>query len=161
VPNGAKSIPRAEKRALAPGFAVRGAIEPFQALQQSGNGGEVPFAASWCCYPSLVQLARDGLDGDKARFAKFANCRTKALGSHVRRPLVSQSTADPATVLQPQALKHPHYGVAMPPTASGARHPSSVQFVRQTTMGNEAGCHKLLDGRQQSKGAGVCSLPIR
>jgi hypothetical protein len=51
--------------------AVRGAIEPFQALQQSGNGSEVQFAASWRCYPSLVQLARDGLDGDNARFSKF------------------------------------------------------------------------------------------
>ena len=70
--------------ALAATLAARDAIEPVKALHQSGNGGEVPFAASWCCYPSLVQLARDGFDGDKARFAKFANCRTKGLGSHVR-----------------------------------------------------------------------------
>jgi hypothetical protein len=93
-------------------LAVRETIEPVKALQQSGNGGAVPFTASWRRYPSLVQLACDGLDGDKARFAKFANCRSKAFGSHVCGPLVSQSIADPAIVRQPQALKHPHYGTS-------------------------------------------------
>jgi hypothetical protein len=47
----------------------------------------VPFAASCRWYPSLVQLAPDGLDGDKAGFPKFTNCRARGLGSHVRDPL--------------------------------------------------------------------------
>jgi hypothetical protein len=45
----------------------------------------------------------------------------------------------------------------MPPTATGARYPPSVQFIRQPTLGNEACRHKLSNDREQSKGAGVCS----
>jgi len=74
------------KTALAAMSAVRGAIESFQALQQSGNGGWVPFAASCCWYPSSVQLSRDGVAGDKARFSKPTNCRAIGLRSHVRDP---------------------------------------------------------------------------
>jgi hypothetical protein len=143
--------------------SARKTIEPVKALQESGNGGEVPYAASWWCYPSLVQLARDGLDGDKACFAKFANCRTKGLGSHVRGPFHCKVIVDP-TMFQrklAQARQHPQYGVAMPVTATGGCNSSSVQFICQLTLGNKASCHKLLNGRQQSKGACVCSLPIR
>ena len=42
------------KTALAAMSVVRGAIELLKALQQSGNHGQVPFAASW----ALVSLAR-------------------------------------------------------------------------------------------------------
>jgi hypothetical protein len=67
--------------------AVRGAIEPIKALQQSGNGGEVPFAAPWRWNPALGQLSRNGLDGDKARLSKVTNCRAKSLSSQVRHTL--------------------------------------------------------------------------
>ena len=127
-------------------LAARDAIEPVKALQQSGNHGQVPFAASWRWYPSLVQLVRDGLDGDKTRFAKFTNCRTKGLGSHVSGPLHRQ----------PHAPKHPHYSGAMPASAKGSRYPSSVQLTRQLTLGNEASRHELPNGRGQSSGTGVC-----
>ncbi len=118
----------------------------------------MPFAAACCWYPALVQLARNGVDGDKACFPKFTNCRAKGLGSHIRDPLACQSIVDPALSRreQAQAGKHPCYGVAMPPTASDAQYPPSVQFIRQPTLGNEACRHKLSNGREQSKGAGVC-----
>jgi hypothetical protein len=106
---------------------VRGAIELLKALQQSGNHGQVPFAASWRWYPSLVQLVPDGLDGDKTRFAKFTNCRTTSLGSHVSGPLDRQ----------PHAPKHPHYSGKMPASAKGSRYSSSVQLTRQLTLGNK------------------------
>jgi hypothetical protein len=70
--------------ALAATLAARYAIEPVKALQQSGNHGQVPFAAPWRWYLSLVQLASDGLDGDKARFPKFTNCRAKGLSARPR-----------------------------------------------------------------------------
>ena len=44
----------------------------------------MPFAALRGWYLLLVQLARHGIDGDKASFLKFTNCRTKGLGSHIR-----------------------------------------------------------------------------
>ena len=131
--------------------------ETIEALQQSGNGGEVPFATSRCCYPSLVQLSRDSLDRDKARFAKSTNCRAKRLSSHVRDPLL-ESIVD--SVLprreQIQALKHPQYSVAMPPTAAGSWYPPPVQFIREPTMGNEACRYEHSNGREQSEGARVC-----
>ena len=55
-----------------------------------------------------------------------------------------------------QARQHPRYGGAMPPPAAGSRYPPSVQFIRESTIGNEACRHKLPNGREQSKGAGVC-----
>jgi len=118
----------------------------------------VPFAAPCRWYPSPVQLARDGTDGDKARFPKLANCRAKGLSSHVRDPLACQSIVDPALSRreQAQARKHPHYGGTMPPTATGARYPPSVQLIRHPTLGNEACRHKLPNGWEHSKGAGVC-----
>src|SRR5216683_6606130 len=118
----------------------------------------MPFAAPCRWYPPLVQLARDGLNGEKARFPKFTNCRAKGLGSHVRDPLACQFIVDPAPSRneQVQTRKHPRYGGLMPPTANGARYPPSVQFIRQPTLGNEACRHKLSNGREQRKGAGVC-----
>src|SRR6266851_4625458 len=123
----------------------------------------MPFAAPCRWYLSLVQLARDGLDGDKARFPKFTNCRAKGLSSHVRDALARQSIVDPVLSRRElaQARKHPRYGGAMPPTANGAWYPPSVQFIRQRALGNEACRHKLPNGREQSKGAGVCCPPTR
>ena len=127
-------------------LAARDAIEPVKALQQSGNHGQVPFAAPWRWYLSLVQLASDGLDGDKARFPKFTNCWAKGLSSHVSDPLDRQR----------HAPKRPPHSVAMPVATTGARNSSSVQFLRQLTLGNEACRHKLPNGREQIKRVGVC-----
>ena len=43
----------------------------------------------------------------------------------------------------------------MPLTAADGRYPSSVQFIRQRMLGNEASRHKHTNGRGQSKGARV------
>jgi hypothetical protein len=146
------------KTALASMLAARDTIEPVKALQQSGNGGQVPFAALWRWYLSLVQLARDATDGDKARSSKFTNCWAKGLSSHVRDPLGCQPIIGPALhrFEVAQARQHPRYGGAMPPPAAGSRYPPSVQFIRESTIRNEACRHKLPNGREQSKGAGVC-----
>jgi hypothetical protein len=50
---------------------------------------------------------------------------------------------------QPQAPKHPHYSGAMPVTATGGRNSSSVQFIRQLMLGNEASRHKRPNGRHR------------
>ena len=98
--------------------SVRAKIEPLQALQQSGNGSEAPFAASWCCYPSLIQLGGDGLDGNKAGFSKLANCWAKGLSSHINDPLACQFAVDPTfRHEQIQASKHPNDSGAMPAAA--------------------------------------------
>ena len=139
-------------------WAARDTIEPIKALQQSGNGGEVPSATSRCCYPLLVQLGRDGLDGDKARFPKFTNCWAKGLSSHVNDPLACQFTVDSTfRHEQIQAPKHPNYSGAMPPTANGARYSPSVQLIRQATLRNEACRDQHSNGRQQNEGAGIRS----
>jgi hypothetical protein len=76
--------------ALAVTLAARDAIEPVKALQQSGNGGEAPLAALCRWYPSLVQLASGGRDGDKAPFRSLrivgptASARTSATRLLVR-----------------------------------------------------------------------------
>ena len=44
----------------------------------------------------------------------------------------------------------------MPPAAQGTCYPSSIQLIRKTEIGSEARCHKFSNGREQSKGAGVC-----
>ena len=44
----------------------------------------------------------------------------------------------------------------MPLTAAGSCYPSSVQLIREPTMGNEACRYEHSNGREQSKGAGVC-----
>ncbi|MEA2909576.1 MAG: hypothetical protein QOJ15_1657 [Bradyrhizobium sp.] len=118
----------------------------------------MPFAAPWRWYPSLVQLSRDGLDGDITRFSKLTNCRAKGLSSHVRDPPARQSIVDPVLSRreQIQAPKHPQYGIAMPPTAAGRWYPPSVQFTCEPTMGNEACRYEHSNGREQSEGAGVC-----
>jgi hypothetical protein len=103
---------------LAASLAARDTIEPFKALQQSGNGGEAPLAALCRWYPSLVQLARDGRDGDKARFPKFTYCWAKGLSSHINDPLACQFAVDPTfRHEQIQASKHPNDSGAMPAAA--------------------------------------------
>src|SRR5258707_6242129 len=83
-----------------------------------------PFAASCRWYPSLVQLARDGRDGDKARFPKFTNCWAKGLSSQVSDPLACQFTVGPAPLRheQVQTRKHPRYGGAIAAPATPGRH---------------------------------------
>jgi hypothetical protein len=111
----------------------------------------MPFTALWRWYPSLVQLLRNGLDGDQARFSKLANCRPKDLSSRIRGPLVHQFTVDPV-LSRIQAPKHPHYSGAMPPTAFGSWYPPSVQLCRQSPARYEAGRHNLPNGRDQRAG---------
>ena len=149
--------------ALATTLAARDTIQPFQAPQQTANGGWLPFAAPCRLYPLHVQLSRDVLGGDKARFAKFPNCRAIGFSSHVRGLLGCSSIVDPALAQldQAQARQHPHDGGAMPASAKGGRYPSSVQLTRQLTLGNEASRHELPNGRGQSSGAGVCGLLVR
>ena len=120
----------------------------------------MPFTALWRWYPSLVQLSRNGLDGDKARFSKFTNCRAKDLSSRIRGPLVHQFTVDPV-LSRIQAPKHPHYSGAMPPTAFDSWYPPSVQLCRQSPARYEAGHHNLPNGRDQLASAGICSVLVR
>jgi peptidoglycan/LPS O-acetylase OafA/YrhL len=62
--------------ALAAMLASRDATEPVKALQQSADGASMPLAAPCRWHLSFVQLARDGTDGDEARFPKLSNCRS-------------------------------------------------------------------------------------
>jgi hypothetical protein len=100
------------KTALAATLAERDTIEPLKTLQQSANAKGVPFAALCCRYSSLVQLPRDGLDGDKARFPKFTNCRSQGLGSRIRGLLLCQTIIGPTVAqrYQAQARQRPYYG---------------------------------------------------
>jgi hypothetical protein len=43
----------------------------------------------------------------------------------------------------------------MPVTATGGRNSSSVQFIRQRTLGNEPGRHKIPNSRDQSMRVGI------
>ena len=148
------------KTALAAALAARDAIEPVKALQQSGNSGEVPFAALRCSYSLPVQLVRNGLDGDKARSSKLTNCRAKDLSSCVRGPLVHQFIVDPV-LFRIQAPKHPHHSGAMPPAASGSWYPPSVQLFRQRPACYEASRHNLPKCRDQIESAGICGVLVR
>jgi hypothetical protein len=132
-------------------------IESFQALQQSANGGWMPFAAPWGRYSLLVQLSRGGLGGDKACFSKPTNCRAIGLSLNVCHPLECKVIVGSAMFRREleQARKQPPYAAAMPPTTEGACYPSSVQLIRKAKSGS-ARCHKFSNGREQSKGAGVC-----
>ena len=44
----------------------------------------------------------------------------------------------------------------MPLTATGGRNSSSVQFIRQRTLGHEPGRHKISNSRDQSMRVGIC-----
>src|SRR3982074_2478583 len=46
----------------------------------------------------------------------------------------------------------------MPSAATGRRYPLSVQLIRQSPLRNEALPLQLTNGRDQSRGAGVCCL---
>jgi hypothetical protein len=48
----------------------------------------------------------------------------------------------------------------MPVTATGGRNSSSVQFIRQRTLGRESSRHKLPNSRDQSMGMGIRGLLI-
>jgi hypothetical protein len=118
----------------------------------------MPFAALCRRYPSLVQLPGDGIDGDKARFPKFTNCRSQGLGSRIRGPLVCQTIIGPAVAqrYQAQARQHPYYGGQMPPAAKGGRYAPSVQLVRQRSVRNEVSHHQLPNGRGACTDVRVC-----
>jgi hypothetical protein len=142
---------------------ARGSLQPFQAVQQSADAGSVPFAAPCRWYLSLVQPARDGLEGDEARCPKITNCRGQRTSSRVRGPLVCQSIVDPAIVdsaifgrEQIHVRQYPHDGGVVPPAAMGGRYSSSVQFIRQRPARNEASRPELTNDRDQGVGAGVC-----
>ena len=142
----------------------RGRLQPFQAVQQSANAGRVPFAAKCRWYLSRVQLARDGTKRNEVLSPQCSNCRSQSLGSRICGLLVCQSIVDPVALAvrnQAQARQYPHHGGVAPATAAGGRYSSSVQLIRQRTARNEASRHKLLNGRGQSKGAGVCGSIAR
>jgi hypothetical protein len=142
--------------------STRGGLQPFQAVQQSANANWSPFTAPCRRYPSLVQLARDGLVGDNARFAEFKNCRAQGFSSHVRGLLVCLPIVD-HTISgcdQPQVRQHPHYGGVLPSTTTGGRDSSTVQLARQRPARYEASRPKLPNGRDQNKGAGFCGSLI-
>jgi hypothetical protein len=118
----------------------------------------VPFAAPCRWYPSRVQLSRDGVAGDKARFSKPANCRAIGLSSHVRDPLQCKVIVG-STMCRgelAQTRKQPSYGDTMPPTAPGTCYPPSIQLIRKSKIGSETRCHKFSNGGKQSKGVGIC-----
>jgi hypothetical protein len=118
----------------------------------------VPFAAERGWYLSRVQLTRDGPSGE-ASFPKFMNCLAQCLGSHVHGPLDRQSLD--AVAGQPEAREHPCYRSAMPATTTGRRYSPPVQFIRQRTLRDETGCHKLLKGREYIEGKRVRDLLVR
>ena len=123
----------------------------------------MPFRALRGWYPSLVQLLRDGIDGDKASFPKLSDCRGQRVSSHVRDRLECEVAAN-STMCRcesAQAREHPPYGTAMPPAVAGTRQPSSIQLIRKTEIGSKARCHKLSNGGEQSTGAGVCGSLAR
>ena len=133
--------------------AVWKTMQPFQALQQSANATWVPSAAPCSWYLSFVKRAREGSDRHNAAYLEFPNYRSQRLGSCICRLSVSQCSVDPAICAKAQVRQHSHYGGAMPVAATGGRNSSSVQLVRQCTLGNEAGGQKLPNG--QGKGACV------
>jgi hypothetical protein len=117
----------------------------------------VPFAAACSWYPSRVQLSRDGVAGDKARFSKLSNCRAIGRSSHVRDPL--QCKVIGSTMCRrelAQTRKQPSYGDTMPPTAPGTCYLPSIQLIRKSKIGSEARCHKFSNGGKQSKSAVIC-----
>jgi hypothetical protein len=122
------------KTALALVSAVQGAIESFQAPQQSANAGPVPFAAQCGCYLARVQLPRDGLVGDKAHLPKIVNCWPECLSSQVRGPLPCKGIVSSTMFRREltQARKHPPYRAAMPPTGAGTCYAPSVQLIRRS-----------------------------
>ena len=117
----------------------------------------MPFAAPCRWYPSHVQLSRDGVAGDKARFSKPTNCRAIGLSSHVRDPL--QCKVIGSTMCRrelAQTRKQPSYGDTMSPTAPGTCYPPSIQLIRKSKIESEARCHKFSNGGKQSKSAVIC-----
>jgi hypothetical protein len=120
-------------------------MQPFQALQQSANAAWVPSPATRGWYLSLIKRARDGSDRHNAACLEFPNYRSQRLGSYICRPSVCQYSVDPAICITAKARQHPHYGGAMPVAATGSQDSSSVQFIRQCALGNEAGCYQLLN----------------
>ena len=118
----------------------------------------MPFAAPCRWYPSRVQLSRDGLARDKARFSKPTNCRAIGLSSHVRGPLHCKVIVGSTMCRRElaQARKQPPYAAAMPPAAEGTCYPPSIQLIRKTKIGSEARCHKFSNGGEQSKSAVIC-----
>ena len=141
----------------APESRRAGGLRPFQAAQQSLDGGFVPFAVPRRWYLSLIQLTCNGSAGDNARSPKFTNCWSQGPGSHLCCPLVRQSIIDPSVCNQAQARKDPRDGGGMPLAAKPRRSLPSVQLVRQRRLGYEPSRHKLPEGRSQSAGAGVRS----
>ena len=117
----------------------------------------MPFAAGCRWYPSLVQLAGDGTDGDKARLPKIINRWPECLSSKVRDSLHCEAIVGSAMFRRElaQARKQPPYAAAMPPTGAGTCYAPSVQLIRETTLGSEARRHKLSNGGEQDKDAGV------
>jgi hypothetical protein len=89
------------------------------------------------------------------RYLRSKNALDSAAGSRICGLSVCQSIVDLAICDQAQARQRPPYGVAMPDTVTGGRYSSSVQFLRQRALGNEACRYKLSNGREQSSGAGV------
>jgi hypothetical protein len=134
---------------------ARGGLQPFQPAQQSLNASWLPFAVKCRWYLSLVQLARDGAGGDKACSPEFPNCRSQGFGSRLCGLLVCLPIIDPAICNQAKARKHPRHSGAMPVTATGSRNSSSVQFIRQRTLGHEPGRHKIPNSRDQSMRVGI------
>src|SRR5882762_7381496 len=94
----ARPCPSAQCRSSGGDSSSRGRLQSFHTVQQSVNAASVPFAATYRWYLSPVQLASDDPAGDKARFPKFTNCRTKGLSSRVRGLLDCQSIIDPAVL---------------------------------------------------------------
>ena len=117
----------------------------------------MPFAAPCRWYLSCVQLAYDGLVGDKAHLPKIVNCWPECLSSQVRGPLPCKVIVGSTMFRREltQARKQPPYRAAMPPTGAGTCYAPSVQLIRKTTLGSEARRHKLSNGGEQDKGAGV------
>jgi hypothetical protein len=148
-PPASRGLIRFHGQKNSPSGGVIGAIEVSQTLKQSVDAGRVPFAAERGWYLSRVQLTRDGPSGE-ASFPKFMNCLAQCLGSHVHGPLDRQSLD--AVAGQPEAREHPCYRSAMPATTTGRRYSPPVQFIRQRTLRDETGCHKLLKGREYIEG---------
>ena len=114
----------------------------------------MPFAATCRWYASRVQLSRDGLVGDKARYPELKNCRTQGLSSRVRDPLHCEVIVGSTMFRRElaEARKQPPYGAAMPPTGTGTCYTPSVQLVRKTTLGSEGRRHKLSNDGEQDEG---------
>ena len=126
---------------------------PSGDVQQSGNGGQTPFPPRAVGIPRSFNSRAMALMETMPAFRslRIVGRRASARRSATRL-LVSSLLVPPRCDISRSrrvSIRVTAVRCHLPP-------PAAVQFIRQPTLGNEARHHKLPNGREQSKGAGVC-----